>query len=99
MNMSTRPKSDARTTERPLLIFVTYTGIGDLLMALPLLGRLRSRFHALPVIPSPYGELAQLLLQDNLLDDYLLTDENLVFSRHPLGHLRICRTLSRLRPD
>lgn len=99
MNMSTRPKSDARTTERPLVIFITYTGIGDLLMALPMLGRLRSRFHALPVVPRPYGELAQLLLQDDLLDDYLLTDEDLVFSRDPAGHFHICRALSRLQPD
>lgn len=91
--------SGARTTGRPLLVFITYTGIGDLLMALPLLGRLRSCFHALPVIPLLYAELAQLLLLDDLLDDYLLTDEDMVFSRHPLGHLRICRELSRLQPD
>lgn len=88
-----------RSTGRPLLIFITYTGIGDLLMALPMLGRLRSRFYALPVIPRPYGELAQLLLEDDLLEDYLLTDEDLVFSRQPLGHLRVCQALSRLRPD
>ncbi|MBZ0170191.1 MAG: hypothetical protein K8F29_12210 [Kofleriaceae bacterium] len=99
MIISSSTKSGVRTTGRPLLIFITYTGIGDLLMALPLLGRLRSYFRALPLIPRPYGELAQLLLQDDLLDDYLLTDEDLVFSRHPLGHLRICRTLSRFRPD
>lgn len=99
MIISTPTKSDARTTGRPLLIFITYTGIGDLLMALPMLGRLQSRFYALPVIPRPYGELAQLLLEDDLLEDYLLTDEDLVFSRQPLGHLRVCQALSRLRPD
>ena len=99
MIISMRSKSDAGTTERPLVVFITYTGIGDLLMALPLLGSLRSSFRVLPVIPLSYGELAQLLLQDDLLDDYLLTDEDMVFSRHPLGHLRICRALSRLRPD
>lgn len=92
-------KSGVRTTGRPLLIFITYTGIGDLLMALPLLGRLRSDFRALPLVPRPYSELVQLLLQDDLLDDYLLTDEDLVFSRHPFGHLRICRALSRLQPE
>jgi ADP-heptose:LPS heptosyltransferase len=99
MIISTPIKSGARTSGQPLLIFITYTGIGDLLMALPLLGRLRPNFRALPLIPRPYGELAQLLLQDDLLDDYLLTDEDLVFSRHPFGHLRICRALSRLQPD
>lgn len=88
-----------RTGERPLLVFVTYTGIGDLLMALPLLGTVRSRFHALPVIPSSYLDLAGLLVQDGLLDDYLLTDEDLVFSRNPFGHLQISREISGLRPD
>jgi len=99
MIISMPTKSGVGTTGRPLLIFVTYTGIGDLLMALPLLGRLRSNFRALPLIPRPYGELVQLLLQDDLLDDYLLTDEDLVFSRYPLGHFNICRALSRLQPD
>ena len=57
---------------RPVLVFVTYTGIGDLLMALPLLETVRSQFHALPVIPSPYADLARLLRQDGLLEGYLL---------------------------
>lgn len=99
MIMSTPTKSGARPIGQPLLVFITYTGIGDLLMALPLLGALRPHFRALPVIPQRYGELAQLLLQDDLLVDYLLTDEDLVFSRYPLGHLRICRALSRLQPE
>lgn len=99
MIISASTKSGVRTTGQPLLVFMTYTGIGDLLMALPPLGRLRAGFRVLPVIPLPYGELAQLLLRDDLLDDYLLTDEDLVFSRHPLGHLRISRALSRLRSD
>lgn len=99
MIVSMPTQNGTRTTGQPLLVFMTYTGIGDILMALPMLGRLRSCFRAIPVIPRAYGELAQLLLQDDLLDDYLSTDEDLVFSRYPLGHFHICRELSRLQPD
>ena len=89
--------NDADT--RPVLVFVTYTGIGDLLMALPLLGTVRSQFHALPVIPSLYADLARLLRQDGLLEGYLLAEESLIFYRNPLGHFLTCRALSRLRAD
>jgi len=84
---------------RPVLVFVTYTGIGDLLMALPLFGTLRSHFNVLPVIQSSHTDLAQLLCQDRLLEGYLLVEESLKFYRNPLGHLLTCRALSRLRPD
>lgn len=87
------------TATRPLLIFITYTGIGDLLMALPLFGALRSTFQTLPIIPSSYADLAKLLHHDRLLDGYLLVDEGLVFPRQPLRHLLMCRALSNLQAD
>jgi ADP-heptose:LPS heptosyltransferase len=68
-------------------------------MALPLFLSLRSHFMVLPVIQFEHDELAQLLCKDDLLDGYLLTKDSLRFRRNPLGHLRICRALSRLRPD
>lgn len=87
------------TDTRPTLVLATYTGIGDLLMALPFLGTVRSQFLALPVIPSTYEDLARLLRQDGLLEGYLLAEKDLVFYRNPLGHLLTCRALSGLRPD
>ena len=87
------------TATRPRLIFITYTGIGDLLMALPLFDALRSKFQTLPIIPSQYGELAKLLHHDRLLDGYLLVDEGMVFPRQPLRHLLMCRALSNLQAD
>lgn len=102
MRLLMKPEPEARSPERdarPLLIFITCTGIGDFLMALPLLGVLRSRFRALPLIPSMYGDLAQLLQQDSLLEGYLLASGSLIFYRNPFGHLVTCRKLSRLRPD
>jgi ADP-heptose:LPS heptosyltransferase len=102
MRLLVKPEPEICLPERdtrPLLIFITYTGIGDLLMALPLFGALRPQFHVLPVIQSSYTDLAQLLCQDGLLERYLLVEESLVFYRHPLGHLLTCLRLSRLRPD
>jgi ADP-heptose:LPS heptosyltransferase len=87
------------TDGRPLLVFVTYTGIGDLLMALPLFGALRSHFRVLPVMTSSHAELAQILHQDGVLEGYLLAEESLRFDRNPLGHVLTCRALSRIRPD
>lgn len=87
------------TDSRPTFVLATYTGIGDLLMALPLLGTVRSQFHALPLIPSPYAGLARLLRQDGLLEGYLLAEEGLLFHRNPLAHILTCLALSRLRPD
>lgn len=87
------------TATRPRLIFTTYTGIGDLLMALPLFGALRSAFQTLPIIPSAYAELATLLHHDGLLDGYLLADEGLVFPNQPLRHLLMCRALSDLHAE
>jgi ADP-heptose:LPS heptosyltransferase len=84
---------------RPVLAFVTYTGIGDLLMALPLFGTLRSHFNVLPVIPSSHADLAQVLYKDGLLEGYIPVEGSLVFSRNPLGHLLTCLRLSRLQPD
>lgn len=89
----------SETATRPLLIFITYTGIGDLLMALPLFGALRSTFQTLPIIPSSYADLAKLLHHDRLLDGYLLVDEGLVFPRQPLRHLLMCSALSNLQAD
>lgn len=83
---------------RPLLIFVTYTGIGDLLMALPLFGTLRPAFRVLPLIPPSQADIARLLYQDDLLEGYLLVEESLKFYRNPLGHLFTCCALSHLHP-
>ncbi len=102
MRLLIKPKPEAgvpETATRPLLVFVTYTGIGDLLMALPLLGVLRSKFRVLPIIPSAYVELAELLHHDHLLDGYLLVDEGLVFARQPLRHLLMYSALSNLQAD
>ncbi|WP_337287519.1 glycosyltransferase family 9 protein [Candidatus Methylomirabilis sp.] len=102
MRLLMKPEPEVRGSEaatRPLLIFITYTGIGDLLMALPLFDALRSQFKALPVIPSAYAELAELLHHDRLLDGYLLVDEGLVFLRQPLRHLLMCRAVSDLQAD
>ncbi len=102
MRLLRKPGPEAcgpETTTRPLLVFITYTGIGDLLMALPLFDALRSTFLTLPIIPSSYAELAKLLHHDRLLDGYLLVDEGLVFSSQPLQHLLTCRALSNLRAD
>ncbi|MGH7370017.1 MAG: glycosyltransferase family 9 protein [Candidatus Methylomirabilaceae bacterium] len=84
---------------RPLVVFVTYTGIGDLLMALPLFGALRSKFQVLPLIPSLHTELARLLREDELLEDFLPAKRSLVFYRNPLEHILACWALSRLQPD
>lgn len=78
---------------------MTYTGIGDLVMALPLLSALRDRFRVLPVIPPSHTDLARLLCQDGVLEDYLLVDGGLRLRRNPLGHVMICLAISRLRPD
>jgi ADP-heptose:LPS heptosyltransferase len=102
MRLFMKPELEAcmsETATRPLLIFITYTGIGDLLMALPLFDALRSRFQALPIIPSSDVELAKLLHHDRLLDGYLLVDEGLVFPRQPLRHLLMCSALSDLQAD
>lgn len=87
------------TDTRPVLVFITYSGIGDLLMALPLFGTLRSHFHVLPVVPSSHLDLVRLLSQDGLLEGYLLAEGSLRANRNPLEHVLICRALSRLRPD
>ncbi len=87
------------TDTRPVLVFITYTGIGDLLMALPLFGILRSHFRVLPLLPSSHLDLVRLLSQDGLLDGYLLAEGGLRADRNPLEHVLICRALSRLRPD
>ena len=92
-----RQRSSADT--RPVLVFITYTGLGDLIMALPLFGMLRSDFYVLPVVKSSDEDLARLLCQDGLLEGYLIVDESLKFRRNPLAHLKLCFTLSRLRPD
>lgn len=84
---------------RPVLVFITYTGIGDLLMALPLFGRLRWQFHVLPVVPSSHLDLVRLLLQDGLLDGYVLAEGSFRGDRNPLEHVLICRALSRVRPE
>ena len=84
---------------RPVLAFVTYTGIGDLLMALPLFGTLRSHFNVLPVIPSSHADLAQVLYKDGILEGYLLAEHSLKFSPSPLEHLLTFRALSLLRPN
>jgi len=89
----------SHTDTRPLLLFVTYTGIGDLLMALPLFGTLRSRFQVRPVIPPSHAGLAQILRQDGILEDYFVAQESLIFYRNPIGHLLTCRALSRLQAD
>ena len=85
--------------KRPVVVFISYSGLGDFVMALPLFLSLRSHFEVLPVIQLEHEELAQLLCKDGLLDGYLLIKDSLRFRRNPLGHFRICRALSRLRPD
>lgn len=87
------------TDTRPVLVFITYTGIGDLLMALPLFGALRSHFRVLPLVPSSHLDLVRLLSQDGLLEGYLLAEGNLRGDRNPIEHLLTCRALSRLHPD
>ena len=76
--------------ERPVLAFINYSGLGDLLMALPFLQLLRSHFYTLPLISSSHEDLAQLLHQDNLLEDYLVVDKSLIFRKHPLAHAKLC---------
>jgi len=68
-------------------------------MALSLFGTLRSHFHVLPVIPSSYVDLAQLLYNDGMIEGYLLAEESLRFDRNPFGHVLTCRALSLLRPS
>lgn len=87
------------TETRPILVFITYTGIGDLLMGLPLFQTLRSQFRVLPLIPSSHLDLVRVLSQDGLLVGYLLAEGNLRGNRDPLEHVLTCRALSRLRPD
>jgi ADP-heptose:LPS heptosyltransferase len=84
---------------RPVVVFISYSGLGDFVMALPLFLSLRPHFEVLPVIQLEHEELARLLCKDDLLDGYLLIEDSLRFRRNPMGHLRICRALSRLRPD
>lgn len=91
------PRSSA--DKRPVLVFITYTGLGDLIMALPLFGMLRADFYVLPLIKSSDEDLTRLLCQDGVLEGYLIVDESLRFRRNPLGHLKLCFALSRLRPD
>ena len=67
---------------RPVLVFVTYTGLGDFIMALPLFGMLRSDFYVLPVVKSSAEDIARLLCQDGLLEGYLLFQ---LFFPIPLG--------------
>ncbi|MGB7948009.1 MAG: glycosyltransferase family 9 protein, partial [Candidatus Binatia bacterium] len=84
---------------RPLLVFVTYTGLGDLLMALPLFAVLKARFYVLPVVKSSDEDLVQLLCEDGLLEGYLAVDQNMRFRQNPMGHMKLCIALSRLRAD
>src|SRR6267142_2447395 len=91
------PRSSA--DKRPVLVFITYTGLGDLLMALPLFEMLRSKFYALPLVGSSHGDLARLLCDDGLLEDYLPVRESLKFRRNPLGQVKLLFSLYRLRPD
>ncbi|MBI3300952.1 MAG: hypothetical protein HYZ72_02585 [Deltaproteobacteria bacterium] len=88
-----------RADGRPILVLVTYTGIGDLLMALPLFGTLRPYFRALPLIPLSQASIARLLYQDGLLEGYLQLKESLKFYRNPVGYVLTCWALSRLQPD
>lgn len=91
-----RPSTDAG---RPALVFVTYSGLGDLTMALPLFSALRPRFRVLPVIQPQHRDLARLFLEDGLLEDYLPIENNLSFRSDPMGHLEIRRALCGLRPE
>jgi ADP-heptose:LPS heptosyltransferase len=86
-----------REDPRPLLLFLNYTGIGDLVLALPLLRALRPRFRAVPVVPPASREVAGLLHEDGALEGYAVTRGALRADRHPLAFLRACRELSRLR--
>jgi ADP-heptose:LPS heptosyltransferase len=88
-----------RKDRRPLLVFVTYNAIGDLLMALPLLTALRSRFHVLPVIQSGLADLGRLLVQYGLLESCLIAEGSLSVRRNALAHVKTCLALTRLRPD
>lgn len=88
-----------QTDPRPLVVFLTYTGIGDLVMALPLLSALRDQFRVLPVISPSHANLARLLYQDGVLEDYVLVEESLRLRRNPLGHVMVCLAISRFRPD
>lgn len=84
---------------RPTLVFLTYTGIGDLLMALPLLGALRPRYRALPALHTSLEPLAQILREDGLIEDYLPLGRRLRFDKDPLGHVELWRALRRIGPD
>ena len=88
-----------KESERPLLIFMTYSGLGDLIMALPLLVNLKSRYRVFPVIQERHEGLARLLCDDGILEAYLLINASLRFRRNPLEHLKICHAVSRLRPE
>jgi len=84
---------------RPALVMVTYSGLGDLAMALPLFAALRPHFKVLPVIQPQHRDLARLLLDDGLLEDYLPIEHHLSFRSDPMGHVAIYRALAELRPE
>jgi ADP-heptose:LPS heptosyltransferase len=88
-----------RKDGRPLLVFVTFNAVGNFLMALPLLAALRSHFHVLPVMQSAHTELGRLLVQDGILENYLIAEGSLSVRRNPLAYVKTCLALSRLRPD
>ncbi|OGP93040.1 MAG: hypothetical protein A2156_03925 [Deltaproteobacteria bacterium RBG_16_48_10] len=84
---------------RPSLVFVTYSGLGDLVVALPLFWALRPHFKVLPVIQPQHRVLAQLFIEDEILEGYFPIVNSLRFSSDPLGHVKICWALSNLRPE
>ena len=88
-----------RKDRRPLLVFVTYNAIGNLLAALPLLAALRSHLQVFPVIQSAHEDLGRLLVQDGILESCLIFEGSLRVRSDPLAYVKTCLALSRLRPD
>jgi hypothetical protein len=84
---------------RQSLVFITYSGLGDLVLALSLFSVLRPHFKVLPVVQPQHRTLARLFIEDGILEDYLPVVNSLWFRTDPLGHVKICRAISGLRPE
>ncbi len=83
---------------RPSLVYVTTSGLGDLIGALPLLVRLREHYGALPIIQRPHAEFARLLQRDGLLEDPLPMVSGLRLRSDPSGTVDVIRHVNRISP-
>ncbi|MEX2648423.1 MAG: glycosyltransferase family 9 protein [Alphaproteobacteria bacterium] len=84
---------------RPSLVYVTTSGLGDLIVALPLLVRLREHYRAVPIIQRRHAEFARLLQRDGLLEDPLPMVSGLRLRSDPAGTVDVIRHVNRIRPE